>query len=155
MSFETLKPATPRAPKGDWFLFLCLHDGYYCVGICKEDQDFFTANSRGELWRLACLPTGWTGSNYYIPHVAHSHTTYEPRLETLRRHGLHHRHASPRVASSATRDGENLQRMLPYLDLRLNVPISALREDALRLRDRLDALHDHMGSLVRNPQRGY
>jgi hypothetical protein len=45
---------------GDYFISLDLADSYYALGIREEDRVFFTANCRGELWRLACLPMGWS-----------------------------------------------------------------------------------------------
>eukprot|EP00873_Tetraselmis_striata_P003432 jgi/Tetstr1/423696/TSEL_014330.t1 len=52
--------------RSDWFVSMDLADGYYALGIREEDHDFFTVNYRGELWRLACLPMGWTCSSYYL-----------------------------------------------------------------------------------------
>ena len=62
MSCETLKHLPHLSRPGDYFVSLDLADGYYTLGIREHDRDFFTVNYRGELWRLACLPMGWSGS---------------------------------------------------------------------------------------------
>jgi hypothetical protein len=61
---------------GDYFVSLDLTDGYYTLGIMEEDRDYFTVNYRGSLWRLACLPMGWSGSAYYLCKLAHVFTNY-------------------------------------------------------------------------------
>jgi hypothetical protein len=62
------KPVLTRhlSRAGDYFVSLDLADGYYTLGIREEDRDLFTVNYRGALWRLACLPMGWSGSAYYF-----------------------------------------------------------------------------------------
>jgi hypothetical protein len=59
---------------GDYFVSLDLADGYYTLGIREEDRDFFTVNYGGELWRLACLPMGRSGSAYYFCKVTRTFT---------------------------------------------------------------------------------
>jgi hypothetical protein len=66
MSCETLKHLRHLSRPGDYFVSLDLRDGYYTLGIREKDRDFFTINYRAELWRLACLPKGWSGSAYYF-----------------------------------------------------------------------------------------
>jgi hypothetical protein len=66
MSCETLKHLRHMSRPGDYFVSLDFTDGYYTLGIREEDRDFFTVNYKGELWRLACLPMGWSGSAYYF-----------------------------------------------------------------------------------------
>jgi hypothetical protein len=61
MSCETLKHLRHLSRPGD---YLYLTDGYYTLGIREEDRDYVTVNYRGTLWRLACLPLGWSGSAY-------------------------------------------------------------------------------------------
>jgi hypothetical protein len=63
MTCETLKYLRHLSRPDDYFVSLALADGYYTLGIRKEDRDFFTVNYRGTLWSLACLPMGWSGSS--------------------------------------------------------------------------------------------
>eukprot|EP00873_Tetraselmis_striata_P021558 jgi/Tetstr1/441822/TSEL_030038.t1 len=77
MSYETLKHLRHLLARvGGWFVSMDLADGYYALGIREEDRDFFTVNYRGELWRLACLPMGWTGSSYYFCKLTAAFTDY-------------------------------------------------------------------------------
>jgi hypothetical protein len=64
MSCETLKHLRHQSRPGGNFVSLDLADGYYTLGIREEDHDFFTINYRGEVWRLVCLPMGWSGPSY-------------------------------------------------------------------------------------------
>eukprot|EP00873_Tetraselmis_striata_P009550 jgi/Tetstr1/429814/TSEL_019681.t1 len=67
MSYEKLNHYLLHlARAGDWFVSMDLADGYYALGIREKGREFFTVNYRGELWRLACLHMGWTGSSYYF-----------------------------------------------------------------------------------------
>ena len=100
MSCETLKHLRHLSRPGDYFVSLDLADGYYTLGIREADRDFFTVNYRGELWRLACLPMGWSGSAYYFckltqaftnnlrqaptPMTANTATPYKPSRRFLR-----------------------------------------------------------------------
>jgi hypothetical protein len=43
-----------------------LADGYCTLGIRAKDNDFFTVNFRGTLYRLAGLLMGWKCNNYYF-----------------------------------------------------------------------------------------
>jgi hypothetical protein len=65
-SCETLKHLRHLSRPGDYFVSLDLTDGYYTVGTREEDREFITVNYTCELWRLACLPMGWSGSAYYF-----------------------------------------------------------------------------------------
>jgi hypothetical protein len=49
---------------GDYFVSLDFTNGYYTLGIQKEERDYFMVNYRGAMWRLACLPMGWSGLAY-------------------------------------------------------------------------------------------
>jgi hypothetical protein len=64
MRCETLKHLRHLSRPGDYFISLDLTRGYYTLGIREEDRDYFTVNDRGSMWRLACLPMGWSGSAY-------------------------------------------------------------------------------------------
>jgi hypothetical protein len=66
MTCETLKHLRHLSRPGDYFVSLDLADGYYTLGIREEDRHYFTVNYRGTLWRLACLPMGWSGSACYF-----------------------------------------------------------------------------------------
>ena len=82
MSCETLKHLRHLSRPGDYFVSLDLADGYYTLGIREEDRDFFTVNYRGELWRLACLPMGWSGSACYFCKLTQTFTSYLRRAAT-------------------------------------------------------------------------
>eukprot|EP00873_Tetraselmis_striata_P016992 jgi/Tetstr1/437256/TSEL_025986.t1 len=151
MSYETLKHLRHLARAGDWFVSMDLADGYYALGIREEDRDFFTVNYRGELWRLACLPMGWTGSSYYFCKLTAAFTDYL-RTPLKRRDPA----LPPTAPSKPTRRflrntrwrGE---RLLPYMDDFLFLADS--REAALELRVRLSTLQDRLG-MLRNPNKG-
>jgi hypothetical protein len=64
MSCETLKHLRHLSRPGDYFVSLDSADGYYTLGIRDEDRDFFMVNYTCEMWRLACLPMGWSRSAY-------------------------------------------------------------------------------------------
>jgi hypothetical protein len=66
MTCETMKHLRHLSRPGDCFVSLDLTGGYYTLGIREEDRDYFTVNCCGTMWRLACLPMGWSGSSYYF-----------------------------------------------------------------------------------------
>jgi hypothetical protein len=37
-----------------------VHDGFFALGINPADRDFFTVNVRGQPYRLAGVPMGWS-----------------------------------------------------------------------------------------------
>jgi len=149
MSCETLKHLRHLSRPGDYFVSLDLADGYYTLGIREEDRDFFTVNYRGELWRLACLPMGWSGSAYYFCKLTQVFTNYLRRAPT------------PMTAGSETpykpsrRFLRNVRwrgvRLLPYMDDFLFMASSY--DAALLLRDRIETLLNRLG-LQRNPDKG-
>jgi hypothetical protein len=65
MTCETLKHLRHMSRPGDYSVSLYLTDGYYTLGVREEDRDYFTVNYRGTMWRLTCLPMGWSGSADY------------------------------------------------------------------------------------------
>jgi hypothetical protein len=71
MTCETLKHLRHLSHPGDYFVSLDLTDGYYTLGIRKEDYDY-----RGAVWRFACLPMGWSGSTYYLCKLTKVLTNY-------------------------------------------------------------------------------
>jgi hypothetical protein len=56
MTCETLKHLRHFSRPGDNFVSLDRTDGYYTFGIREEDNDYFTVNYRGTMWRLAFFP---------------------------------------------------------------------------------------------------
>jgi hypothetical protein len=66
MTCETMICLRHLSHPGDYSVSLDLTDGYYTFGIWEENRGYFTVNYRGVLWRLACLPMGWSGSAYYF-----------------------------------------------------------------------------------------
>eukprot|EP00873_Tetraselmis_striata_P042077 jgi/Tetstr1/462341/TSEL_007347.t1 len=149
MSYETLKHLRHLARAGDWFVSMDLADGYYALGIREEDRDFFTVNYRGELWRLACLPMGWTSLSYYFCKLTAAFTDYM-RTPLKRRDPAFPPTAPPVQAYSPFPAQHSLAgRAAPTLYGRLPFP----REAALELRVRLSTLLDRL-SLLRNPNKG-
>jgi hypothetical protein len=149
MSCETLKHLRHMFRPGDNFVSLDLSDGYYTLGIREGDRDFFTVNYRGELWRLACLPMGWSGSAYYFCKLTQAFTNYMRRAPT------------PVTAKTATpykpsrRFLRNVRwrgvRLLPYMDDFMFMASSYVT--SLLLRDRIETLLHQLG-LQRNPDKG-
>eukprot|EP00873_Tetraselmis_striata_P037586 jgi/Tetstr1/457850/TSEL_004252.t1 len=158
MSYETLKHLRHLARACDWFVSMDLADGYYAIR--EEDRNFFTVNYRpgagggggGGLWRLACLPMGWTGSSHYFCKLTAAFTGYL-RTPMKRRDPA----SPPTAPSKPTRRflrntrwrGERL--LPPYMDDFLFLANS--REAAMELHVRLDTLLDRLG-MPRNPNKG-
>jgi hypothetical protein len=148
LSCETLKDLGHLSRPGDYFVSLELADGYYTFGIREEDRDFFTVNYRDELWRLACLPMGLSGSAYYFCKLTQTFTNCMRRP------------SAPPTAKTATphkpsrRFLRNIRwrgiRLLPYMDDFMFMAHSG--EEALLLRDRVDALLHRLG-LKLNPKK--
>jgi hypothetical protein len=136
MSCETLKHLRHLSRPGDYFVSLHLADGYYTLGIREEDRDLFTVNHMGKLWRLACLPMGWSGSAYNFCKLTQAFTNHLRRAPT------------PVTAKTATpykpsrRFLRNVRwravRLLPYMDdFRF---MASSYEAALLLRNRVKTL---------------
>jgi hypothetical protein len=66
LTYETLTRLKKLTRTGEWIVSFDLTEGYYTLGIRKEDVDFFTVNYRGTLYRLAGLPMGWKCRSYYF-----------------------------------------------------------------------------------------
>jgi hypothetical protein len=43
-----------------------MKDGLYALGIVPEKRDFLTVNVRGQLYKLAGLPMGWSPSPCHV-----------------------------------------------------------------------------------------
>jgi hypothetical protein len=52
--------------KSDYMYRFDMHDGFYALGINLADRDYLTVNVRGQLYRLAGLPMGWSLSPFYF-----------------------------------------------------------------------------------------
>jgi hypothetical protein len=149
MTCETLKHLRHLSRPGDYFVSLDLTDGYYTLGIREEDRDFFAVNYRGTQWRLACLPMGRSGSSYYFCKLTQVFTNYLCRPPPPAPAATHV-HARP--SNSFLRNARwRGTRLLPYMDDFLF--LAASYNDALVLRERVDALLDRLG-LQRNPKKG-
>jgi hypothetical protein len=114
MTCETLKHLLHFSRPGDYFISLNLTNGYYTLGIREEDRDYFTVNYRGTLWRLACLPMGWSGSAYYFYMLTQVFTNYLRHLPppTVAPHPPSGR-PTKRFMRNARWRGT---RLLPYMD---------------------------------------
>jgi hypothetical protein len=149
MTCETLKHLRHLSRPGDYFVSLDLADGYYTLGIREEDRDYFTVNYRGTLWRLACLPMGWSGSAYYFCKLTQVFTNHlrSPPPPTPASTPTRPRRPSKRFLRNARwRDTRLLPCMADFLFL------ADSYDDAL-LRQRVQALLDSLG-LQRNPKKG-
>eukprot|EP00873_Tetraselmis_striata_P023803 jgi/Tetstr1/444067/TSEL_003307.t1 len=66
LKMETLLGVRHLSKKGDCMFSFDLQDGFYALGIAEADRDYFTVDVRGQLYRLAGLPMGWSLSPYYF-----------------------------------------------------------------------------------------
>jgi hypothetical protein len=62
---DTTRSEAPNA-KGDNMLNFDMHVTIYAVGINPTHRDYFTANVRGQLYRLAGLSMGWSLLPFYF-----------------------------------------------------------------------------------------
>jgi hypothetical protein len=149
LSCETLKHLRHLSRLGDYFVSLDLADGYYTLGIREENRDLFTVNCRGELWRLACLPMGLSGSAYYFCKLTHALINYlrRPATAPIATTAIPHK-PSRRLLRNIRWRGI---RLLPYMDDFMFMAHS--REAALLLRHRVEALLHRLG-LQHNPKKG-
>jgi hypothetical protein len=147
MSCETLKHLRHLSRPGDYFVSLDLMDGYYTLGIRDEDRDFFTVIYRGELWPMACLPMGWSGSAYYFCKLAQTFTNYLRGAPLTAKTATPYKPSRRFLRNVRWRDA----RLLPYMDDFLFMASS--RDAALLLRDVIEALMHRLG-LQRNPNKG-
>eukprot|EP00873_Tetraselmis_striata_P014900 jgi/Tetstr1/435164/TSEL_002620.t1 len=114
--------------KGDYMFSFDLQDGFYALGIAEADRDYFTVDVRGQLYKLASLPMGWSLSPYYFV------TLTQVII-------IHLRKPEPEPPSSSTRPTRSKRylrrtkwrgaRILPYVDDFLL--FSASMEQALHL----------------------
>jgi hypothetical protein len=136
MTCETLKHLRHLSRPGDYFVSLDLTDGYYTLGIREEDRDYITVNYRGTLWRLVCLPMGWSGSTFYFCKLTQVFTNHlrRPLPPTLA--------STPENARLSKRFLRNARwrgtRLLPYMDNFLFLADSY--HDALLLRQRVEKI---------------
>jgi hypothetical protein len=148
MTCETMKHLRHLSRPGDYFVSLDLTSGYYTLGIWEENRDYCTVNYRGALWRLACLPMGWSGSAYYFCKLTHMFTNYLRRPPPL----------SPAATSTVGRASKRFLRnarwrgthLLSYMDDFLFLADSY--NAALILRQRVEALLTLLG-LHRNTKK--
>eukprot|EP00873_Tetraselmis_striata_P018203 jgi/Tetstr1/438467/TSEL_027022.t1 len=66
LKMEALLGVRHLTKKGDYMFSFDLQDGFYALGIAEADRDYFTVDVRGQLYRLAGLPMGWSLSPYYF-----------------------------------------------------------------------------------------
>jgi hypothetical protein len=63
---ETLLGVRHLTRKGDYVFSFDQLDGFYALGINPTEQDYFTVNVRGQLYKLAGLPMGWFVSPFHF-----------------------------------------------------------------------------------------
>ena len=144
MEFETLRRVRRLARRNDYMLSLDLEDGFYAVGVAREDRDYFTVDVRGQLWRLCGLPMGWTLSPYVFC------TLMDVVVRHLRS-PLFTGQAPSRVQRKRLRGRRRGLRMLPFVDdWGFFFPS---RDEALAQRERITSLLAELG-LSRNPSKG-
>eukprot|EP00873_Tetraselmis_striata_P024520 jgi/Tetstr1/444784/TSEL_032632.t1 len=66
LKMEALLGVRHLTKKGDYMFSFDLQDGFYALDIAEADRDYFTVDVRGQLYRLAGLPMGWSLSPYYF-----------------------------------------------------------------------------------------
>jgi hypothetical protein len=121
---------------GDYFVSLDLADGYYTLGITKEDRDLFTVNYRGELWRLACLPMGLLGSaSHFLQANACVHKLPPASINAPNRKDDYVSQAHEKISAQHL-----LARNLTLLYMDDFMLMAHSRQAALLLRDRVEAL---------------
>ena len=133
------------ARPNDWMLSLDLMDGYYAVGIAEEDRKYFTVNIRGQHYRLAGLPIGWSLSPYYFCSLM------DVVVRHLRSPMFAHQPAASAKVSRRRLRGNRGIRMLPFVD-DWGFFLES-RQHALRARPKITALLEDLG-LARNPSKG-
>eukprot|EP00873_Tetraselmis_striata_P001952 jgi/Tetstr1/422216/TSEL_013068.t1 len=146
---ETLLGVRHLIKKGDYMFSLDLQDGFYALGIAEADRDYFTVDVRGQLYRLAGLPMGWSFSPYYFVTLTQVFITHLRKPEP----------EPPSSSTQPTRSKRCLRqtrwrgaRILPYVDDFLL--FSASMEQALHLRQRVASILGALG-LQRNPTKGF
>jgi hypothetical protein len=156
LRMESLQGVRHLTRKGDYMFSFDLKDGFYALGIVPEQREFLTVNVRGQLYRLAGLPMGWSLSLYhfcaftdtFLRHLRQpdpgGFTTHQGRptqLDNDRPSKRFLRHTRWRGAE-----------ILPYVDDVLL--FAATRALALALRQRVDRLLSSLG-LLRHPSKGF
>eukprot|EP00873_Tetraselmis_striata_P046592 jgi/Tetstr1/466856/TSEL_011313.t1 len=149
LKMETLLGVHHLTKRGDYMFSFDLQDGLYALGIAEADRDYFTVDVRGQLYRHAGLPMGWSLSPYYFVTLTQVFTTHLRKPEP----------EPPSSSAQPTRSKRYLRRtrwrgtrILPYVDDFLL--LSASMEHALHLRHRLASLFDALG-LQRNATKGF
>jgi hypothetical protein len=143
--------------KGDYMFSFDLKDGFYALGIVPELRDFLTINVRGQLYRLARLPMGWSLSPY---HFCAFTDTFVRHLRQPDPGGFTTDQGRPTQKDGKSRPSKRFlrhkrwrgARILPYIDDFLL--FAATRDLALALRQRVDRLLTSLG-LLRHPSKGF
>ena len=148
LKMETLLGVKHLTRKGDYMFSFDLQDGFYALGINPADRNYFTVNVRGQLYRLAGLPMGWSLSPFYFCKMTLTFVNFlrnpDPEAPT-----------PPTNSSSKTylrRTRWRGARILPYVDDFLL--FASTEAEALTLRHRLSQLLDRLG-LLRHPTKGF
>jgi hypothetical protein len=125
-----------------------LQDGLYALGINLADRDYLTVNVRGQPYKLAGLPMGWSLSSCYFCKMT---ITF---VNLLRAPDPEHP-ISPQDSCTKTylrRTRWHGAVILPYVDDFLL--FVSTNEEALALRQRLSKLLDRLG-LLRHISKGF
>jgi hypothetical protein len=142
--------------KGDYMFSFDLKDGFFVLGIVPEQRDFLTVNVRGQLYRLAGLPMGWSLSPYHFRAFT---DTFFRHLRQPDPGGFTTHQGRPTQPDSDIPSKRFLRhtwwrgaKILPYVDDFLL--FAATRALALALRQRVDRLLSSLG-LLRHPSKGF
>jgi hypothetical protein len=124
-----------------------LHDGFYALGINLAERNYFTVNVRGQLYRLAWLPMGWSLFHFYFCKTTLTFVNFlrapDPKLP---------------CPAHCTCTKTNLRRTR-WRGARIRLYVddfllfAATEEEALTLRQRLASLMNRLG-LLRHPTKG-
>jgi hypothetical protein len=133
-----------------------LKDGFYALGIVPKQRDFLTVNVRGQLYRLAGLPMGWSLSPYHFC----AFTDTFVRLLRQPDPGGFTTHRGRPTQPDGDRPSKRFLRhtrwrgakILPYVDDFLLFAATMVR--FLALRQRVDRLLSSLG-LLRHPSKGF
>jgi hypothetical protein len=109
---ETLLGVRHLTRKGTYMFSFDLQNGFYELGISPADRSYFTVNVRGQLYRLAGLPMGWSLSPFYFRKMTLTFVNFlrNPHPEA---------HITPTNSCSKTyfrRTRWRGARILPYVD---------------------------------------
>jgi hypothetical protein len=127
---------------------LDVQDGFHALSINPADRVYFTVNVRGQLYRLAGIPMGWSMSPFYLCKMTLTFANF------LRAPDPEHPIAPPNSSTKTylRRTSWRGAKIIPYVDDFLQ--FASTEAKALTLRQCLSKLLDRFG-LLRHPTKGF